>query len=350
MVAGADASLFPTARAVINVTTLADSGAGSLRAALAKTGSRDIRFTVSGVIRPLTRLVVNPGDVRIQGETSPLGITIKGQTIEIKRALVKISHIAFRAGAAPAGQADNWDGFAITGSLDSSRDMGHIIIDHCSMIGGTDEVFQLWGTRIHNLTISNSIIAEGLNNAGHSKGAHSMGLLVGTDVENVLIYRTLFMSNNWRNPVLHGNSSTALINNLIYNPGKQALHVYDTTDAPGPTLISAVKNRVIAGPNTPPYMRMCNDSYSANVGSQIYLDGNVTEGATATWNYAEVANLARVYTPPVAWPAGLDICDADDLEALIATNVGPMRRDATDLRLLAELAARTGSIKNSPVE
>ena len=56
---------------MIAVTTLNDSGPGSLREALAFTGPRIIRFAVEGTIELANRLLVTEGRVTIDGSTAP---------------------------------------------------------------------------------------------------------------------------------------------------------------------------------------------------------------------------------------------------------------------------------------
>lgn len=63
----------------IEVTSLADSGPGSLRAALEARGPRIVEFRVSGTINLQRRLEVRDPFVTVAGETAPgEGITLRG--------------------------------------------------------------------------------------------------------------------------------------------------------------------------------------------------------------------------------------------------------------------------------
>ena len=63
---------------VIEVTTLADSGAGSLRAAMEASGPRIVVFRVSGTIELKSAIRVSTPYLTVAGQTSPGGVQIKG--------------------------------------------------------------------------------------------------------------------------------------------------------------------------------------------------------------------------------------------------------------------------------
>jgi pectate lyase len=133
--------------AVCAVTTLAQSGPGSLAACLAKSGPRIVVFRVSGVIEG--PLEIAHGHVTIAGQTSPGGITIKGGLVcdnvydANDCSHVIIRHVRFRAG--------NPDGLRLGGTH-------HVIVDHASFANAEDESIEI--TRSHDVTVQWSVVAE----------------------------------------------------------------------------------------------------------------------------------------------------------------------------------------------
>ena len=64
--------------ALLRVTNLEDSGAGSFRAAVTASGPRIVVFTVSGTIQLLSRITIYSPYLTIAGQTSPGGVQIRG--------------------------------------------------------------------------------------------------------------------------------------------------------------------------------------------------------------------------------------------------------------------------------
>jgi len=138
--------------AVIKVTTLAESGPGSLAEALALPGPRIIVFAVSGIIDlgdPNTDdvfdesdssnvLVIAEGDVTIAGESAPgAGITIRGRlyaTYDEGVGNIIVRHLRVRPPAWP-GAGDGGEQYdALRFSVNSQ-----VLVDHVSVSGGVDE-------------------------------------------------------------------------------------------------------------------------------------------------------------------------------------------------------------------
>ena len=117
--AGAETLAFPGAEgagrfaaggrggAVLHVTSLADSGPGSLRAAVETRGPRTIVFDVAGTIRLGSDLVVREPRVTIAGQTAPGGgIALADQTLVIDADDVVVRHIRSRRGDRSPGEGD----------------------------------------------------------------------------------------------------------------------------------------------------------------------------------------------------------------------------------------------------
>lgn len=99
---------------IIEVTNLNNSGEGSLRAALAETGTRTIIFKVSGTIECTSYLQIKHGNgnVTIAGQTAPGdGIAIKGAELRIMASNVIVRHLRIRPGEETTGS--NEDGLRV---------------------------------------------------------------------------------------------------------------------------------------------------------------------------------------------------------------------------------------------
>jgi hypothetical protein len=216
---------------IIHVINLADAGKGSLRDALSKKGPRIIVFDVAGSIRLESDLKIAQPFVTIAGQTAPSpGITLYGAPLRIRTHDVIVQHVAVRPGPADAAsQNDNQDSISIDGSPNAGVDgqSFNVRLENVSATWSVDETVSLWFETTRNITIRNSIVAEALNAAGHPKGVHSMGLLVGPNIKGVELTGNLLASNVFRNPAISQGATVFFGNNYIVNPGQNASHFYD---------------------------------------------------------------------------------------------------------------------------
>jgi hypothetical protein len=202
---------------VIEVTTLADSGPGSLRAAVEATGPRTVVFAVGGLITLERKLVATNPYLTVAGQTAPgPGITIRkfGFGLSGARDTI-IRHLRVRPGDI-AGVT--LDGMGMQGS-------NHSIIDHASISWTLDEAFSSRSAR--NITLQHTLISEALNAAGHKNykpgTQHGYAASIGGDVGS--FHHNLLAHNSGRNWSLAGGLDGAgrhggaldIRNNVVYN-------------------------------------------------------------------------------------------------------------------------------------
>ncbi len=347
---------------VIQVTTRAAAGEGSLAAALAQKGPRTIVFAVGGTIDlDGNSLSLTEPFVTIAGQTAPApGITIIGGSLKISTHDVLMQHIRVRPGDGnrPRKSGFEPDGIS-TSNPPNTPGASRIVIDHCSCTWAVDENLTASGQRhqgrdntSHQITFSNCIVAEGLRNASHGKGKHSMGTLVHDHARDVSIIGNLYACNDNRNPVLKPDAAVAVVNNLIYNPGQRAIHSYwtvneyrDPNDTMKPMTLVAVGNVLWWGPDTPAGMPMI--SLAADKG-EVYSQDNIAldrEGKAAL----VVGGKPKILKDRPFWPAGLVAMPAKDAAEHVLKHAGafPACRDAIDSRIIENARKRAGKVIDS---
>lgn len=151
------------------VSTLDDNGPGSLREALEAKGKRTVVFSVSGNIELESRLLVKNGDLTVAGQSAPGdGITIRNHPLILNSNNIIVRYIRVRVGDKSKREYDAFSG----------TKMKDIIIDHCSISWGNDEVASFYDNE--NFTMQWCIISEALHNSYHSSGgAHGYGGIFG---------------------------------------------------------------------------------------------------------------------------------------------------------------------------
>ena len=212
--------------AVIAVTTLADSGPGSLRAAVEATGPRIVVFRVAGTIALTSPISIRSPYLTVAGQSAPgQGITVRGAPLLLRTHDVVLRYLRLRPGDDTPVNPEKLDGLTI---LDTDKNAVHdIVIDHVSSTWSVDETMGAWYGPT-DITISWSLLAEGLAHSTHLKDngtccdLHSMGSLIGPQTRRLSMHHNVFAHNNGRNPHLLGGVSGEIVNNLVFDWGYAA--------------------------------------------------------------------------------------------------------------------------------
>src|SRR5687768_3951691 len=200
---------------VFVVTSLEDSGPGTLREACEAGGPRVVVFNVAGIIRLKDKIRVRAPYITINGATAPGdGVCVAGNTFELETHDVIVRHMRFRRGAMDPGDRNDSIG---------GNPVGNVMVDHVSASWGLDENMSMYrhmyqppegGTPLKlptvNITIQNSIFSECLNTFNHSFGSTIGG-------HNSTFVRNLWANNSGRNPSVGMDGDFTFINNVVFN-------------------------------------------------------------------------------------------------------------------------------------
>jgi hypothetical protein len=328
---------------IIHVTNLNDSGTGSFRAAVETAGPRIVVFDVSGTIELRSNITIKEPYITIAGQTAPFpGIQLRNQQVNIQTHDLLMQHIAIRTGDTYVGDAATMHAMVV---LSSSY---NCVFDHVSFYWGTDECIGSYGD---NLTFSNNIIAEGLDNAGHPDGPHSAGMLIMSGSDRVSIVRNLFAHHNHRSPWVKENTTVFHANNYAYNSRGTFFNFTTDRDPYTGALITA-GNVYGKGPSTDIYQGL---SVSSNfVSAKVFESDSLVDAASPYGILSKVVNIADKYrtsTHPFA-PPTYSMIPASQVKSYIVANAGsrPAMRDAADKRVIGNLINFTGRLIDSPVD
>jgi len=322
---------------VVAVTTLDDSGPGSLRACIDMTGPRICVFRVAGVIRFTTeRPIIHNPYITIAGQTAPGGGIIlthgggrDGYTPLVIKSThdVIVQHIRVRPDLRGEKREAN-SAIIIEGSR-------RVMIDHVSTSWSLDENIGGYAAN-DEVTISNSIFAEGIPR--HDKCALLASDPVGP--QKLSFIRNLCAHNGDRNPDINfpPGSCVEVVNNVLYNGMFEFAEIWESY---GGTPVTIVGNYFRAGPDT--VAGQAHGLVSQSVGSkgaaQLYEEGNLFDGLAK--ENQRIASV-RISNPPC--PLTVKPSSAQQAYATVLAGSGAMPRDSLDRRIIADVVARTGHI------
>lgn len=371
--------------AVIKVTNLNDSGAGSLRACVEAQGPRVCMFETGGIIEVNTTITAT-SDLYVAGQSAPSdsgGILLKLAATNASASPIQISDandVVFRhfTSAPGPGQTSTADVDAVL-----IQDSSNIIIDHMSLFYSTDELLSTDADErdVVDITLSWNLLAFALDSANHPTGSHSKAMLLcsartsflsaGGQCGRHTIAFNAFAHNRDRN----FDASTAGLpyeawNNVMYNAGSEFIEIHDTFATTDLTLIN---NLGIDGSNTNaslPFIIVFDDLNDRGTGAgevegRVYVSGNVdrlirtaksqTEAEiVATSTAALTGGRDTILTSPSLDSlslAGGAVFDTDALPEAVTATVGhtkPARHDLSTNVINQINSESGGSIKDDP--
>ncbi len=197
------------------VTSLEDSGPGTLREAVESAGPRIVVFNVAGIIHLKMPLFIEAPYLTIAGQTAPGdGVCVAGESTLVNTHDVVIRYMRFRRGNTSVFDRDD----ALGGNP-----IGNIIVDHCSCSWGGDENLSMYrhitptaqgGTDQKlptlNITLQWNISSEALNTYNHAFGGTWGG-------RNSSFHHNLFANNTARNPSIGMTYDFNFVNNVLFN-------------------------------------------------------------------------------------------------------------------------------------
>lgn len=342
----------------IVVTSLEDSGPGTLREACEQGGARIIVFNVAGIIKLRTPLIIRAPYITIAGQTAPGdGICVAGESVWINTHDVVVRYMRFRRGETNVGRRDDSIG---------GNPIGNIMIDHVSASWGLDENMSMYrhmydqgdGSKEQklgtvNITIQNSIFAEALDTYNHSFGSTLGG-------ENCTFMRNLWADNTGRNPSIGWNGIFNFANNVIFNWKHRSIDGGDWRAS-----YNIINNYFKPGPVTPKDEPVGHRILKPESGrskldhlefGRAYVNGNIVEGndkvTSNNWDggvqvedradAGEYTDLIRA-DKPLPMPA-ITILPTKEAYAYVLDNAGATlpKRDPVDQRIIEQV--RTGKI------
>jgi pectate lyase len=309
---------------VVHVTTLADSGAGSLRDAVSGS-SRIVVFDVSGVIRLASVLVVGGDNITLAGQSAPGdGITIYGrETSFSSRSNVIVRYLRFRQ-----GMVDTSGSAQKTVNITDGQNM---IFDHVSIQWGRWDNFGITGTS-STVTLQSSIVGEGVP-------PQNFGSIIDGE-QDITIAHNLWIDNNERNPKFKANGEC--INNVVYDWGTGGGIIGGHSGADW--YEDYIGNYLIAGPsaiaNFFTFFTSTDHAYQTGNMVDLNRDGQLNGRAVVNADFAGTTpptfETAAHSKPPVP----VTVLSAEDAYARVMAQAGTcLHRDAVESRLVAQLGS-----------
>ncbi len=354
----------PGGFSVVTVTTLADSGPGSLREACSQ-DARRIEFAVAGTITLESDIVIRQRYLTIDGETAPApGITIQkrnqtdGEVIIAGTHDIIVRHLRFR-GVFTHGMPNRNNAGTITIDGDSRPDRvaQRIVLDHITARNATDGGPDIWG-EVRDITVQWCLFFQNW----HPTTISHYGAASFMTRQRLSLHHNVWAKNGERNPQVRADvRGLDFVNNVIYDWGFYSTGNFGygirIKNEPGEPPVSAnLVNNAFALSGVSPHVRDASALIFGITPGPDANDGGPTGsvaqgtvlGTTAMgdlWvagNHLPAANqdhYSTISAPlPVPVAARVTTWPADQLDTRMLPHVGMQHRDAEETALFDEMA------------
>lgn len=348
------------------VTSASGSGAGTLKAAIDahNAGSTPgvVTFTTGGTIDlPGDQIITKP-NLTICGETAPGGgVCLRRYTIYPAAPNIVIRYLRERPSTGGSAYANGWYPSCVTISTQfGTTDLYNIVIDHCSLTWAINEGFDTWipngiSRNIHDITVSNCIIAETLRTAGHAQSPHSNGAYLARRSPTDIITSRLSFHHNAMAHLgdvllkVDGAEQVEIINNVFYHWGTVPLALTGQTKVH--IINNYFKQKTGEGAD---YEILLDSAIGSGATARVFASGNRVDDPDFSPNVQNARKSdptghgfepAKFFTE-----SGITVQSAEDAYTYVLANAGARlpSLDAADTRIINDITNRTGGFISDP--
>lgn len=297
------------------VSSLADSGPGTLREALVG-NNRTVRFAVAGTIALSSQLMIrNQAGITISGTSAPSpGITLTGYGLTIRN-----SHDVIVQGIRVRDTVDDniavWDGSY------------NVVVDHCSLANAGDGNIDIT-ENTHDVTVSWTLLGD---SSPDSYLRRSKATLIANfneaPVTRVSLHNNAWINSFQRNPQISTAGLVDIRDNLVGDWGYYGMRLRAGA-------MANIVNNYFSTHTRAANAVILEKSVTAGDGTgagAVYISGN---GGPAATGVNARSTKSRAY--PVA---AVSTTPASTVRASVVAGSGVFPRDATDADLIAKINA-----------
>ncbi|MFH1597567.1 MAG: MopE-related protein [Patescibacteria group bacterium] len=309
-----------------HVTTIADSGAGSLRSLLQSGASnRQIVFDVNGTIQLQSRLTISGHHLTIDG-TTPSGnpIQIQAASTSLNAALFNVTgndiifHNISMNDVRQISGDNSADNFRITGP-----DAYNIVVDHCTFTRSQDgnlDIIQ----GAHDVTIQWTIMGDNVKNQLIKNWQAGP-----PPPYNLTLHHNLYLQGDERNPQIYESALFDMVNNVVYGWAGN----YGTYLANG-SVGNSIKNYYLvdAGSDGSDAVIIIPDT------DNVYMEGNVLPA-----NNQDMGTATSRFTTPLLSSE----TDAEQALLEVVNGAGSYPRNSTELSLINNILDEFSQCSNN---